>query len=82
MHSGPGALAPRAHPGENRVMATNIESALLRGDVSRDEGYRDIYIQQFPTFQAMHVVMSFDSPIVPTCLIRERQLLNETVRRE
>ena len=82
MHSGLGGLAPRAHPSENRVMATDIEPTLLRGHVPGDQSHRDIHIQQHPAFQAVYVVMPFDTPVVPARLIRERQLLNETVRRE
>src|SRR5688500_11572128 len=78
IRSDPGALAPRAYPGENRVMAADIESTLLGGNVARDQRHRDVHIEQNPACQAVDVVMPFDTPIVPACLIRERQLLNET----
>jgi hypothetical protein len=63
-------------------MARDVKTALLRGHVASDQGHRDVHIQQHATFQAVHVVMSLDTSIVSTRLIRERQLLNETVRRE
>jgi hypothetical protein len=63
-------------------MAADIESTLLGGHVTRDQRYRDVHVQQDPACQAVDVVVPIDTAVVPACLIRERQLLNETVLRK
>jgi hypothetical protein len=50
--------------------------------MASDQGHRDVNIQQHSAFQAVHVVMPLDTPVVSTRLVRERQLLNETVCRQ
>jgi hypothetical protein len=58
-------------------MTVDIESALFRRHVERHQRDRDVDVEEHAAFQAMHVIVPFDTPVVPTCLIRERQLLDQ-----
>jgi hypothetical protein len=75
-------LTPRADPGENRVVTVDVESTLLRGDVERHQGNRNVHVEEHPALQAVDVIVPFDTPVIPACLIRERQLLDQSVLRE
>jgi hypothetical protein len=63
-------------------MAADVETALLCGHVQRHQGDRDIDVEKHSTLQAMHMIVPFDTPIVPACLIRECQFLDQSVLRE
>jgi hypothetical protein len=76
------SFAPRAAPGEDRVVTVDVESALFRRDVQRHQGDRDVDVEEHSTLKAVHVIVPFYSPVVPACLIRERQLLDQPVLRE
>jgi hypothetical protein len=62
------------------VVAADIEPALLGGDVSGDQGYRNVHVQQHSAFKAVDVIMPVDSPVIAARLVGKRQLLDETVR--
>jgi hypothetical protein len=64
------------------VVTIDVESALFCRHVKRHQGDRDIDIEQHPTLKAVHVIVPFNSPVVPACLVRERQLLDQPVLRE
>ena len=64
------------------MVTVDVESALFRRHVQRHQGDRDIDVEEHPTLKAVHVIVSFDSPVVPACLVRERQLLDQPVLRE
>jgi hypothetical protein len=64
------------------VVTVDVESALFRRHVQRHQGNRDVDVEEHPTLQAVHVIVPFDSPVVPACLISERQLLDQPVLRE
>jgi hypothetical protein len=64
------------------VVTVDVESALFRRHVQRHQGNRDVDVEEHPTLQAVHVIVPFNSPVVPACLVRERQLLDQTVLRE
>ncbi len=64
------------------MVTTDVESALFRRHVERHQGNRNINVQEYPALQTVHVVVPFDTPVVPACLIRERQLLDQPVLRE
>ncbi len=63
-------------------MTVDIETALLRRHVQRHQGDRDIDVEEHAALQAMHVIMPFDTSVVPAGLIRKRQLLNQPVLRQ
>ena len=77
LRPGPQALAPRATPGEDRVVAIDVESALLGRDVERHQGDRNVDVEEHSALQTVHVIVPFDTTVVPACLIRERQLLDQ-----
>jgi hypothetical protein len=64
------------------VVTIDVKSALFRRHVQRHQGNRDVDVEEHPTLQAVHVIVPFYSPVVPTCLVRERQLLDQPVLRE
>jgi len=64
------------------VVTVDIESALLRRDVQCHKGDWDVDVEEHSTLQAVHVVVPFDTPVIPACLIREGQLLDQPVLRE
>ena len=64
------------------MVTVDVESALFRRHVQRHQGNRDIYVEEHSTLQAVHVIVPFDSPVIPACLVRERQLLDQPVLRE
>ena len=64
------------------MVAADVESALFRRHVKRHQGDRDIDIEEHSALQAMHVVVPFDTSVVPARLVSERQLLNQPVLRE
>ena len=64
------------------MVTVDVESALFRRHVQRHQGNRDIDVEEHPTLQAVHVIVPFDSPVVPARLVRERQLLDHSVLRE
>jgi len=63
-------------------MAIDVETALFRRHMQCHQGNRDVDVEEHAALQAMHVIVPFDTPVVPTCLIRERQLLDQPVLRE
>lgn len=63
-------------------MAIDVETALFRRHVQCHQGNRDVDVEKDAALQAMHVIVPFDTPVVPACLIRERQLLDQAVLRE
>jgi hypothetical protein len=80
----PGLHTPAAGAGagENRVVTADVESALLRRDVECHQGDWNVDVEEHSAFQAVHVVVPFDTPVIPTCLIGESQLLDQPVFRE
>ncbi len=64
------------------MVTIDVKSTLFRRDVKRHQGNRDVDVEEHSTLQAVHVIVPFDSPVVPACLIRERQLLDQPVLRE
>ena len=76
------ALAAGTDAGEDRVVTGDVESALLRGDVARDQGHRDVDVEQHAALQAVHVVVPLDAPVVAAGLVGERQLLDQAVLRQ
>ncbi len=64
------------------MVTADVESALLRRHVQRHQGDRDVDVEEHSALQAVHVIVPFDTPVVPACLIRERQLLDQPVLRE
>jgi len=63
------------------VMTRDVEAALFRRNVARNQGNRNIDIPQHAAVQAMHVIVPLDTPIVSTGLIRECQFLDQSVFR-
>jgi hypothetical protein len=63
-------------------MAIDVETALFCRHVQCHQGNRDVDVEKDAALQAMHVIVPFDTPVVPACLIRERQLLDQAVLRE
>jgi len=63
-------------------MAIDVETALFRRHVQCHQGNRDVDVEEHSALQAMHVIVPFDTPVVPACLIRERQLLDQPVLRQ
>jgi hypothetical protein len=63
-------------------MAIDVETALFRRHMQCHQGNRDVDVEEHAALQAMHVIVPFDTPVVPACLIRERQLLDQPVLRE
>jgi len=63
-------------------MAIDVETALFRRHMQCHQGNRDVDVEKDAALQAMHVIVPFDTPVVPACLIRERQLLDQPVLRE
>ena len=61
------------------MVTRDIKSALLGRDVASDESDRNVDVEQHPTLQAMHVIVSIDPAVIATSLIGERQLLNQAV---
>jgi hypothetical protein len=64
------------------VVTVDIESALLCRDVQRHKGDRDVDVEEHSTFQAVHVVVPFNTPVISAGLIGEGQFLNQPVLRE
>jgi hypothetical protein len=64
------------------VVTVDVKSALFRRHVQRHQGNRDVDVEEHSTLQAVHVIVPFYSPVVPACLVRERQLLDQPVLRE
>ncbi len=64
------------------MVTADVESALFRRDMKRHQGDRDVDVEEHSALQAMHVVVPFDTPVVPACLVRERQFLDQPVLRE
>jgi hypothetical protein len=64
------------------VVTADVESALLGRDVERHQGDRNVDVQEHSTLQAVHVIVPFDTPVVPARLIRERQFLDQPMLRE
>jgi hypothetical protein len=61
------------------VVTVDVESALFRRDVQRHEGDRDVDVEEHAAFQAMDVVVPFDTAIVSACLVGKRQFLDQPV---
>jgi len=61
------------------VVTVDVETTLLRRHVQRHQGDRDIDVEEHAALQTVHVVVPFNTPVVPTCLVRERQLLDQPV---
>ncbi len=61
------------------MVTADVESALLRRDVERHQGDRNVDVEEHPALQAMHVVVPLDATVVPARLIRERQFLDQSV---
>jgi hypothetical protein len=74
-----GASASRANPGENRMVAGDIEATLLRSDVAGDQRHGNVDIQKHTTLQAVDVIVTLYATVVSAGLVRERQLLNQAV---
>jgi hypothetical protein len=64
------------------VVTVDVKSALLRRHVKRHQGDWDVDVEEHSTLEAMHVIVPFDTPVVAAGLIRERQLLDQSVLRE
>jgi hypothetical protein len=64
------------------VVTADVESALFRCDVECHEGNGNVDVEKHSALQAVHMVMPLDAPVVPACLIGERQLLDQSVFRE
>jgi hypothetical protein len=64
------------------VVTIDVEPTLLRRDVQRHQGHRDIDVEEDSTLQAVHMVMPFDTPIVPACLVGEGQFLDQPMFRQ
>ncbi len=64
------------------MVTIDVESTLFRRHVKRHQGDRNIDVEEYPTLQAVHVIVPFDAPVVAACLIRERQLLDQAVLRQ
>ena len=64
------------------MVTADVESTLLRRDVQRHQGDRNVDVEQHAALQAVHVIVPFDTPVVPACLVREGQLLDQPVLRE
>jgi hypothetical protein len=64
------------------VVTADVKSALFGRDVECHEGDRNVDVEEHSALQAVHVIVSFDAPIVPAGLIGERQLLDQPVFRE
>ena len=64
------------------MMTVDVESALLRGNMERHQCDRNVDVEEHSTLEAMHMVMPFDTPVVPACLIGEGQLLDQPVFRQ
>jgi hypothetical protein len=62
------------------VVAADIESALLCRDVKCHQGDRNVDVEKHSALQAVHVVMPFDTTVVPACLVGEGQFLDQAVR--
>jgi hypothetical protein len=58
------------------VVTADVEPTLFRRNVQCHQGDRDVNIEEYSALQTVHVVVPFDTPIVPACLIRERQFLD------
>ena len=63
-------------------MAADVETALLRRHMKRHQRDRDVDVEEHAAVQAVHVIVPFDTPVVPARLVRERQLLYQSVFRE
>jgi hypothetical protein len=61
------------------VVPADVESALLGRDVECHQGDRDVDVKEHSALQAVHMVMPFDTPVVPACLVGEGQLLDQPV---
>jgi hypothetical protein len=74
-----GTLAGRADPGEDRMVAGDIEATLLRGDVTGDQRHGNIDIQKHTTLQAVDMIVTLYATVIAAGLVRERQLLNQAM---
>jgi hypothetical protein len=61
------------------MVAADVEPALLRRNVKRHQGDRNVDIEEHPALQAVHMIVPFDTPVVAACLIGERQFLDQSV---
>ncbi len=61
------------------MVTADVESALFRRDVKRHQGDRDVDVEEHSALQAVHVIVPFDTTVVPACLIRERQFLDQSM---
>jgi hypothetical protein len=50
--------------------------------MKRHQGDRDVDVEEHSTLQAVHVVVPFDTPVIPARLVSERQLLDQPVLRQ
>ena len=64
------------------MVTADVESTLFRRNVQCHQGDRDVNVQKHAALQTVHVVVPFDTPVIPACLICERQLLDQPVLRE
>jgi hypothetical protein len=64
------------------VVTADVESTLFRRNVQCHQGDRDVDVEEHSAFQAMHVIVPFDTRVVPACLIGERQFLEQPVLRQ
>ena len=64
------------------MVTVDIESALLCRDVQCHKGDRDVHVEEYSAFQAVHVVVPFDTPVIAAGLIGEGQLLDQPVLRQ
>ena len=64
------------------MVTIDVKPTLLRRDVQRHQGDRDVDVEEHYTLQAVHVVMPLDTPVVPACLVGKGQLLDQPMFRQ